>query len=163
MVNENSAPDGDESENTAPAGDTKKAATDSDAENTTQLPKISIDDFKKVEITVGRIVSAEKVAGADKLLRLEVDFGSEMGTRQIVSGIAEFFSPEEIIGKKCPFVTNLEPRVIRGLESDGMIMAASAEVDGADGETGETGENSSARKLSLLNIDDNIPAGACIS
>jgi len=109
--------------------------------------KISIDDFKKVEITIGKIISAEKVEGADKLLKLSVDFGAE--TRQIISGIAEYYpDPSELIGTLCPFVTNLEPRVIRGLESNGMIMAA------ADREAG---------KLSLLKVNSDISAGTKIS
>jgi methionine--tRNA ligase beta chain len=86
--------------------------------------KISIDDFKKVEITVGKIISAEKIDGADKLLKLSVDFGTE--TRQILSGIAlHYEDPSLLIGKKFPFVTNLEPRTIRGLQSNGMILAVS--------------------------------------
>lgn len=87
---------------------------------------ISIDDFKKVEIRIGRILAAEKVENADKLLRLSVDLG-EGSPRQIVSGIAEYFpDPSSLIGKECPFVANLEPRVIRGLESNGMILAVGA-------------------------------------
>lgn len=90
---------------------------------------ITIDDFKKVEIRIGEIKSAEKVVDADKLLRLVVNFGTE--ERQVVSGIAEYFSePNELVGKKCPFATNLEPRTIRGLESQAMILAT-----GGDGET----------------------------
>ncbi len=85
---------------------------------------ISIDDFKKSEIRIGRITSAEKVADADKLLKLSVDFGEDK-ERQIISGIALYFpDPSVLVGIKCPFVINLEPRVIRGLESQGMIMAA---------------------------------------
>ncbi|HYF10327.1 MAG TPA: hypothetical protein VD967_01840 [Candidatus Paceibacterota bacterium] len=90
---------------------------------------ISIDDFKKVEIRVGKILSAEKVADADKLLRLSVDF-NEGSPRQIVSGIAAYFpDPSALVGKNCPFAVNLEPRTIRGLESNGMILA----VGNADG------------------------------
>lgn len=92
---------------------------------------ISYDDFKKVEMTIGEIKSAELIEGADKLLRLTVDFAEGVGEdgapkyRQIVSGIREYFSePEKLIGVKCPFVTNLESRVIRGFESQGMILAA---------------------------------------
>ena len=83
---------------------------------------ITIDDFKKVEITVGEIRSAERVPDTDKLLKLEVDFGADK--RQVISGIAEYFSdPSVLVGKHCPFVTNLEPRTIRGLESQAMILA----------------------------------------
>lgn len=84
---------------------------------------ITYDDFKKVEMTIGKILSVEVVPDADKLLRLSVDLGEEE-PRQIVSGIRMYFDdPEELVGKRCPFVTNLEPRTIRGLESNGMIVA----------------------------------------
>jgi methionine--tRNA ligase beta chain len=87
---------------------------------------ITIDDFKKVEIKIGKILSAEKVPETDKLLKLSVDF-SEALPRQIISGIATFFpNPEAmqgLIGKKATFVTNLEPRMIKGLESQGMLLA----------------------------------------
>lgn len=90
---------------------------------------ITLDDFKKVEIRVGEVLSAEKIEGADKLLRLSVNFGQE--TRQVVSGIAPYFpEPAVLVGKRYPFVTNLEPRVIRGLESQAMILAV-----GGDGAT----------------------------
>jgi methionyl-tRNA synthetase len=85
--------------------------------------KITIDDFKKVEIKIGQIISAEKVEGADKLIKFSVDFKEE-APRQILSGIAEFVADiQSLVGKKFPFVTNLQPRTIRGLESNGMIMA----------------------------------------
>ncbi|MCL5970530.1 MAG: methionine--tRNA ligase subunit beta [Patescibacteria group bacterium] len=86
---------------------------------------ITFDDFTKLEIRIGKVLSAEKVEGADKLLKLQVDFGEYQ--RQIVSGIAEYYSPEQIAGKEFPFIVNLEPRVIRGVESQGMIMAADLE------------------------------------
>jgi methionyl-tRNA synthetase len=87
--------------------------------------KITIDDFAKVELRVAQIKVAEKVKGADKLLRLEVDLGTE--TRQIVAGIAEAYAPETLIGRKVVIVANLAPRKLRGLESNGMIVAASLE------------------------------------
>jgi methionyl-tRNA synthetase len=88
--------------------------------------KINYDDFAKVEISLGTILSVEIVPDADKLLRLEVDLG-EGSPRQILSGIREYFEdPQALVGKQCPFVTNLAPRTIRGLESNGMIMAANA-------------------------------------
>jgi methionine--tRNA ligase beta chain len=90
------------------------------------MDKISIDEFKKGEIRIGEILTAEKVEGADRLLRLTVSFGEE--TRQIVSGIASYYpDPAALVGVTCAFATNLEPRMIRGLESDGMILAASTE------------------------------------
>jgi methionyl-tRNA synthetase len=91
---------------------------------------ISIDDFKKLEIKIGHILSAEKVPDADKLLKLSVNMGEE-APRQIISGIAGFFpDPQVLVGKKCAFAANLEPRVIRGLESQGMILAVNGENGG---------------------------------
>lgn len=94
---------------------------------------ISYDDFKKVEIRAGKILSAEKIPDTDKLLKLSVDFAEkdEQGNekpRQIVSGIALYFpDPAVLVGKTCMFVSNLEPRVIRGFESNGMLFAVSTE------------------------------------
>jgi methionine--tRNA ligase beta chain len=89
---------------------------------------ISIDEFKKAEIRVGEILSAEAIPDADKLLLLKVSFGTE--ERQIVSGIRGYFeNPSELVGMQVAFVTNLEPRVIRGYESQGMILAASSEEE----------------------------------
>ena len=87
--------------------------------------KISIDDFAKVELRVAQVKAAERVKGADKLLRLEVDLGTEV--RQLVAGIAEAYEPETLIGRKVVIVANLAPRKLRGLESNGMIVAASPE------------------------------------
>lgn len=121
---------------------------------------ISFDDFKKIEIKVGQILSAEKIPDTDKLLKLSVDFGvtktetkNELGeinvtevpdVRQIVSGISTYFPDAKVLeGKKCMFVTNLEPRKIKGYESNGMLFAVST----ADG------------KFSLLEPNSEIPAG----
>jgi methionyl-tRNA synthetase len=87
--------------------------------------KITIDDFAKIELRVAQVKVAEKVKGADKLLRLEVDLGTEV--RQIVAGIAEAYAPETLVGRKVVIVANLAPRKLRGLESNGMIVAASLE------------------------------------
>jgi len=87
--------------------------------------KITIDDFSKVELRVAQVKVAERVPKADKLLRLEVDLGTE--TRQILAGIAESYTPESLIGRKVVIVANLAPRKLRGLESNGMIVAASVE------------------------------------
>ena len=89
---------------------------------------ITIDDFAKVELRVGQVKVAEKVKGADKLLRLEIDLGAE--TRQIVAGIAKAYDPEKLIGRKVVVVANLAPRKLRGLESQGMIVAASLGDEG---------------------------------
>lgn len=89
---------------------------------------ISIDDFAKVEMRVGEILSAEPIEGSDKLLKLTVNFGTE--ERQVLSGIKKHVDPAAIVGKKFAFATNLAPRMIMGLESQAMILAV-----GGDGET----------------------------
>ena len=105
---------------------------------------ISLEEFKKIDIAVGKILSAEKVPETDKLLKLSVDLG-EPNPRQIVSGISLYFPDcSVLVGKKCMFVANLEPRTIRGIESQGMILAVSAD----DG------------KFSLLEPSGDIPPGA---
>ena len=85
--------------------------------------KISIDDFAKIELRVGLVKVAERVPKADKLLRLEIDIGTEV--RQVLAGIAEAYAPETLIGRKVVLVANLAPRKLRGMESNGMIVAAS--------------------------------------
>ncbi|MDR3750131.1 MAG: methionine--tRNA ligase [Terracidiphilus sp.] len=89
---------------------------------------ISIDDFVKVDLRVAQILVAERIPKADKLLRLEVDLGYEK--RQILAGIAQFYEPEKLVGRKIVIVANLAPRKMRGLESNGMLLAASL-PDGA--------------------------------
>ncbi len=108
------------------------------------MDTISFDDFKKVEIRIGKILTAERVEGSDKLMKLEVDFGFEKVQittmeneepkeslipikRQIIAGIAQFYAPEALVGKECPFAYNLAPRLLKGLESQGMIMCPSNE------------------------------------
>ncbi len=86
------------------------------------MDNITLEEFKKLDIRIGKVLSAEKVEGADKLLKLEVDFATEK--RQIVSGIAQSYSLESLVGKKFPFLVNLEPRTFKGVESQGMILAA---------------------------------------
>ena len=107
--------------------------------------KIGYDDFKKVEMKVGKILSAESIPGSDKLYKLSVDF-AEGTARQIISGIAHYFTDSaQLIGKKVVFVTNLEPRPLMGLLSDGMILAAKSED-----------------KLSLLEVPDFIKEGTIL-
>ncbi len=90
---------------------------------------LSIDEFKKVDIRVGEIVSAEAIEGSEKLLKLKVNFGTE--ERQVLSGIKAFFAdPTELAGKRCLFVTNLAPRKMMGFESQAMIMAAGGDESG---------------------------------
>jgi len=104
---------------------------------------ISIDDFKKVELKVAKVLSAEPIEGSDKLLKLQIDLGSEQ--RQILSGIAKFYKPEELVGRQIVIIANLEPRQMMGLESNGMILAA------GDGEL-----------ISLLAPDKELPPGTSI-
>ncbi len=112
----------------APAQNAPQAAPASTAAAPAVTPaneKISIDDFAKIELRVGVVKVAEKVPKADKLLRLEIDIGTEV--RQVLAGIAEAYAPETLIGRKVVIVANLAPRKLRGMESNGMIVAASLE------------------------------------
>src|SRR3989344_4098288 len=88
---------------------------------------ITFEEFKKIEMRMGKVVTCEKVEGADKLLRLQVDFGDSQ--RQIISGIAESYTPEELVGKTLPFVVNLEYRKFKGEESQGMLVATGTGAD----------------------------------
>jgi tRNA-binding EMAP/Myf-like protein len=111
------------------------------------MDTINFEDFSKLEIRIGKIISAEKVEGSDKLIKLWVDFGSnsekkevqgefipaesgdviedERVIRQIIAGIGKIYVPEALIGKECPFAYNLAPRMLKGLESQGMILCPS--------------------------------------
>ena len=105
--------------------------------------KIGIEDFAKVELRSGIVKSAERIQGADKLLKLLVDIGDEV--RQVLAGIALSYAPEELVGRKVVIVTNLAPRKMRGLESNGMLLAASVGPDG---------------KPVLCTFAEDVPAGA---
>ena len=98
-------------------------------EASSQPAHITIDDFAKVDLRVAQVLVAERVPKADKLLRLEIDLGYEK--RQILAGIAQYYEPEKLIGRKIVIVANLAPRKMRGLESNGMLLAASLPPDGA--------------------------------
>lgn len=104
---------------------------------------ISFDDFRKLDIRIGKILAAEKVQGTDKLLKIEIDIGTEK--RQLVAGIAESYEPDALIGREIPVLLNLEPRTIRGVESHGMILAAV--MDG---------------KAVLMHPDREVPPGSII-
>lgn len=105
---------------------------------------ITFDDFAKLDIRIGEILSAHRVPETDRLLKLSVDMGEE-NPRTIVSGIYEFFpEPSELVGVRCAFVANLEPRMIKGIESQGMILAV------------HTKDND----FSLFKVPNNIPPGA---
>jgi methionyl-tRNA synthetase len=112
-----------------PVAASAPVAADSQAPAAPQTPEgpqqITIDDFAKVELRVAQILVAERVPKADKLLRLEVDLGYEK--RQILAGIAQYYEPEKLVGRKIVIVANLAPRKMRGLESNGMLLAASLE------------------------------------
>lgn len=90
------------------------------------MPEISYEDFAKLEIRIGTVIAAEKVPETDKLIKCTIDFG-ELGERTIVSGIAEWKAPEDLVGLQLPYIVNLAPRVLRGIESQGMLLAASDE------------------------------------
>ncbi len=86
--------------------------------------EITYDDFAKVDIRIGTIQAAELIPDTDKLIKCTVDFGA-LGTRTIVSGIAEYYTPESLVGQQCPYVIDLAPRMLRGVESQGMLFASS--------------------------------------
>ncbi len=122
------------------AGGKVKATTEAKSED----GLLDISEFAKVQLRVAEVIAAERVEGADKLLRLQIDLGSEK--RQIVAGIAEHYDPEKLPGMKIVVVANLKPAKIRGIESNGMLLAA------------KTG-----KKLTLVSPHEDIPAGASIS
>ncbi|MFH0817488.1 MAG: methionine--tRNA ligase subunit beta [Candidatus Micrarchaeota archaeon] len=103
---------------------------------------MAYEDFSKIELVVGLIETAELVPGANKLLKLTVDIGTEK--RQLVAGLAPWYDPAQMIGKKIIVLANLEPKVIRGIESNGMLLAADAE------------------NVSLLTVDKDVPQGTKI-
>ena len=105
----------------------------------------TIDEFHSIEMKIGTIKTAEYIEGADKLLKLTVDLG-EPELRQILSGIRQYYEPEDLIGRQCPFVTNLSPRTLRGFVSNGMILA------GGPGSSG----------IVLLHPDKEVPPGTIL-
>jgi methionyl-tRNA synthetase len=119
--------------NTTPAPSGASLNPEEKKENPSDAPQrpehITIDDFANVDLRVAQVLVAERVPKADKLLRLEVDLGYEK--RQILAGIAQYYEPEKLIGRKIVIVANLAPRKMRGLESNGMLLAASLPPDGA--------------------------------
>jgi putative transcription antitermination factor YqgF len=124
----------------------RKIAKEKVNENTNTNLKITYDDFKKIQMKVGKIISAEPIPDSDKLYKLSVDF-AEKKPRQIISGIAKYFpEPKILVGKKVAFVTNLEPRPLMGLLSDGMILAVKSDD-----------------KLAIIEVPDFIKEGAELS
>ncbi|WP_426453349.1 methionine--tRNA ligase [Paenibacillus sp. S-38] len=136
-----------ETEAAAPAAEGSQAApaapAATDAEEVEHLPEISIDDFFKVELRVAQVIAAEPVKKADKLLKLQLDLGDEQ--RQVVSGIAKFYTPEQMVGRKVICVTNLKPVKLRGELSQGMILAASK-----------------GDQLTLATVAEDLPNGAIV-
>ncbi|WP_114604006.1 methionine--tRNA ligase [Staphylococcus sp. EZ-P03] len=127
----------------APKAETEEEAKEEEKEAVPSKPQITIKDFDKVEIKAATVMDAENVKKSDKLLKIQVDLGDEQ--RQIVSGIAKFYEPDDIIGKKVAVVTNLKPAKLMGRKSEGMIL--SAEKDGV---------------LTLVSLPNAIPNGAVI-
>jgi methionyl-tRNA synthetase len=118
----------------APAPDKADAAADG---------IVSIEDFQKLKLRVARVISAERVEGADKLLKLQIDAGD--GPRQIVAGVARHYSPEQVVGRQIVIVSNLKPARIRGIESRGMLLAAS-----------------SGEALRLVSVDGDVAPGSAV-
>lgn len=94
--------------------------------------KITIDDFAKVDIRLGKVLEATEVEGSEKLIRQVVDFGPEVGKRIIFSGIKKWYMPEDLIGKLLPYLINIEPRKMMGEDSQGMLVAATSEKEGKE-------------------------------
>jgi methionyl-tRNA synthetase len=132
---------------TAPQSEQSVSSALSSPPEAPPTPEITIDDFVKIDLRVAQIVVAERIPKADKLLRLEVDLGP-LGRRQILSGIAEFYTPEELIGRRIAVISNLAPRKMRGLESHGMLLAASGDDH--------------ATKPILATFSDEVPLGSRI-
>lgn len=131
------------------AKDAEKAAKKAEKKaKKAEIPEgcISIDEFAKVEMTVCKVLSCENVEKSEKLLKFQLDDGSGVN-RQILSGIAKFYNAADLVGKTVVACTNLPPRKMMGLESNGMIISAICEVDGNE-------------QLHLLMLDDSVPAGA---
>lgn len=110
------------------------------------MENITFDEFKKLDLRVGEIRTVEAIPGADKIYKLSVDLGGE--TRELVAGIKLFYEPDFLIGKKIVVLTNLEPRVIRGISSHGMLLAAS---------------NEDKSSIVILTVEKDIPNGSKVS
>jgi len=104
------------------------------------MENINFEEFQKIDLRIGKIIEAERIEETDKLLKLKVDLGGEK--RQLVAGIAKFYQPEDLIGKEIVVVANLEPKIFRGVESQGMLLAG--DVEG---------------KPVLLKPDEEVPPG----
>jgi methionyl-tRNA synthetase len=109
--------------------------------------QIEVTDFMKVSLRVAEITAAEVVPKSKKLLKLQINLGAELGSRQIVSGIAQFYTPESLIGKRIIVVANLKPAQLMGVESNGMLLAGSSD----DGSV-----------LAIIEPDSSLPLGATV-
>lgn len=109
------------------------------------MDNITYSDFQRLDLRVGQVLAAEEIPGADKLLKLRVDIGTEV--RELVAGIKMFYSPDSLVGRKIAVLTNLEPRTIRGVISQGMVLAGSTE---------------GVTELALLSFDKDLPVGSII-
>jgi len=119
-------------------------------------PQVAFDDFIKLDLRVATIKSAEPHPNADKLLKIQLDDGTETG-RQVCAGIKAWYEPQSLVGKQVVIVANLEPRKIRGELSEGMILAASdMKADGGEGSEPE-------RDVVVLTVDRDVPAGSPVS
>ena len=127
-----------------PSNENKKKSKEKAALAPEAVELVTIDQFCKVKLKTAKVVAAEKLEGADKLLKLKIDIG-EAEVRPLVAGVAKFYTPEEIMGKTIVVVSNLQPATIRGAESRGMLLAAKFGKD-----------------LRLVTVDGDVPAGADI-
>ncbi len=112
--------------------------------------EIQYEDFTKLDIRIGHIIEAEMVEDTDKLIKCTIDFGEDIGERTIVSGIREWYEPEDLVGKRLPYIINLAPRELRGVVSEGMLLAAAPIKE------------DSTKGLALLEVKLSVPAGTTI-
>ena len=117
------------------------------------MSELTFADFKKIDLRVAKILDVQEILGADRIWKLVVDTGSEK--KEIVAGIKTYYTREQLLGKSIIVVNNLEPSVIRGVESKGMLLAASAQMQSVPG-----GE--SKKHLSILTLEQDLPAGSLV-
>jgi methionyl-tRNA synthetase len=134
-------------ETSAPAAPAQTAAASPAPPASEESDVITIDEFARIDLRVAVVLAAERVPKTEKLLKLDLDLGREK--RSIVSGIAEFYEPEALVGKRIVVVANLKPARIRGVESRGMLLAAGGRAEGED--------------LGLVTLDKAIPPGTRVS
>ncbi len=126
--------------------DIKEQSLEQESVSQSQSSFVSYDDFSKFDFRVAQILEAEPVAKSEKLIKLQITLGDELGQRQIVAGIGKKYSAEELVGRKIVVIVNLKPAKLMGLESNGMLLAA--------------GDNA---EMSLLGVEPLTPAGARVS